>query len=144
MTALPCLADKEARRVIAAAALMTSDKDGEALAAVRATCRLLASHNIGPADVFRAALVDEPEAHRRGDAADPSGSQRPRPAAGGTGSLFRQHVQLARNCLTTPEHLSAWEVEFLNGIVGCRSLSPKQRDRLQQIVRAVEMKRWGQ
>jgi hypothetical protein len=139
---LPILAEKDARRVIASAALMTSDKDGEALAAVRATCRLLAPHNIGPADIFRAALVEPDERSRRRDTPPP----RPEPFrthnSRYSGTMQRQHVQLARTCLAWREHLTEWEIGFLNSIMGTVNLSTKQSDRLQQIARTVEMKRW--
>jgi hypothetical protein len=132
ITSLPVLADKDVHRVVSAAGLLASDKDGEALAAGRALCRLLAPHKISPADVFRAALSPKPEQYRRRD--DRGGPH--------SGALRRQHVQLARMCLLTPQHLTDWERNFLSDIMVCAKLSPKQSARLQQIVRKVEMKRW--
>jgi hypothetical protein len=125
-SALPVLAGREARRLIAAAALMTSDKDGEVLAAVRATCRLLAPHNIEPADVFGVAL--EPQAAR------PTQAPRSSPFAG---MPWRQRARWAGICPT----LTDWERDFVASVVEQRTLSRKQQDRLDAIIAKAERSR---
>jgi hypothetical protein len=93
----------------------------------------LAPHKIGPADVFRAAFAPKP-------AVDPAKAGWP--SGGAYSGSLRNHVGLARACLSNPQHLTEWERGFLNSIMRSRDLSPKQRDRLQDIARAVAMKQW--
>ncbi len=50
------LAQKDLHRIRSTAALLASDKDGEALGAARALCRLLGKHGLEPADVVGAGL----------------------------------------------------------------------------------------
>lgn len=50
------LAQKDLHRIRSTAALLASDKDGEALGAARALCRLLDKRGLDPADVVAAGL----------------------------------------------------------------------------------------
>lgn len=133
MNAISLLADRDRRRVVASAAMMTSNNDGEALAAVRATCRLLAPHGLRPADVFEAALSRQASPPPQ----MPSRAPHVRPFEV---KPMRQHQQLVMFCQAYPERLTEWEVGFLRSISAERTLSTRQHDRLQQIARAVEMK----
>lgn len=137
---LALLPSADRRRINSSAALMESDNDGEALAALRATRRLLAPHGVGPADVFRAALDDvvaplKPFSSRRSPHAP---DERPFEA-----KVMRQHERLARHCLAFPDRLTPWERKFLASIATERTLSSRQSDRLQAIARTVEMKGWS-
>ena len=127
-SALPVLTDKDSRRVIAAAALMTSDKDGEVLAAARATCRILALHKISPADVFRAAL--EPRI------APPTPTPRSKPAY--TSEMpWRQRARWAGLCPA----LTDWERNFIASVIELRTMSYKQENRLKAIIAKAERSR---
>lgn len=128
-SALPALDDRDARRIISSSALMTSSNDGEALAAVRATCRLLEPHGVGPADVFRAALanphVQSPPRHQPSS----TGSW----STGGSGA-YGGHRYTARMCLFFGEAvLNDWERQFLISITGETRLTPKQAAKLESI-----------
>ena len=128
MSAARMLADRDVRRVVAAAALMTSDKDGEVVAAARATNRLLAPHSLGLADVVAAGL----------DAVSTRGAMRS-PASGMQPvTPLRPHQLQARMCLAYPELLTDWEREFAASVADQRTLSDKQRDRLNAIAVKVE------
>lgn len=112
MMALP---SNEQRRAVATAGLLASDKDGEALAATRALCRLLDKHGLSPAVVVAAGLAVAP-------------SREPEPAL-----LSTSHQRLARMALSFTQLLTDWEVEFLQSITRLRTISPKQWDRLNAI-----------
>lgn len=140
-TPFAALPPADRRRIISSSELMASDTDGEALAAVRATGRLLAPHGVGLADVFKAALDDAPVPLGRASSSPPRSPYAPyeRPFEA---KVIRQHERLARHCLAFPDRLTAWEREFLTSIASERTLSSRQSDRLQAIARAVEMKGW--
>lgn len=135
---LPMLADRDRRRVVAAAALMTSDKDGEALAAVRATCRMLAPHGVGIADLIAAALsAGALETARRNTPEERPSSPRPA-AAPSWGYMSSQPQRMARMCLMQSDYLNAWERGFLNSIVRESSLTRRQQDKLDAIVAKID------
>lgn len=132
------LPDRDRRRVMAAAALMTSDKDGEALAAVRATCRMLAPHGVGIADVVAAALAARPLDNPRREAR-PQRSTRRRPAAPDHMYMTTPHQRLAKMCILQNEHINDWERAFLDSILRERTLSPRQHQKLEAIAAKIDV-----
>lgn len=114
------------RRMIATAGLLTSDKDGEALNAARALVRLLDQHGMDPAAVIGAGLAQPVAA-----------SMPPRSAA----CNFGRHQFQARLCAGFPQYLTSWESNFLASIARQRTITAKQRDRLNEIIAKIERER---
>lgn len=137
---VPALPDRDRRRVIASAALMASDKDGEALAAVRATCRMLAPHGIGPADLIAAALATRDRDPRQCQEPDPFGARRHRQEPQRYSHSSAQHQRLARMCLMQACYINEWQREFLTSIVRERSLTARQQQKLTDIVAKIDAK----
>jgi len=124
---MTALAPSDLRRLRSAAALLSSDRDGEALGAVRAVGRLLARHGLDVADVVAAGVVRRVE---------PPAPAPPRgvPARASAPS----HRLAARMCLAYPELIDAWERDFLDNIAVANRISDKQKARLQSIAAKVE------
>ncbi|MBA3525899.1 MAG: hypothetical protein H0T82_03125 [Sphingomonas sp.] len=120
-------AAKDMHRIRSTAALLTSDNDGEALGAARALCRLLNQHGLDPAGVVGAGLVGRSISSCRDIRNGPA------PV-----SILRPHQLDVRMCLAYPHLLDEWERSFLGNVVAARSISEKQRSRLQVIVAKVE------
>lgn len=96
--------------------MVSSDQDGEALAAARKATAWLKANNLAWPDVIR-----EPE---------PS---EPVPA-------IPQHVETAKGLLTHPaaEHCTPFERNFLVGILAFQSLSAKQAELLEKLSEKLE------
>jgi hypothetical protein len=110
------LPEGDRRRIVSAIRLFDSGRDGEALAAVRASARLLAPHGLTVAGLIEAALAPPPaveriRVHPRGD-----------------------HKTWTSMCLGHRELLNDWEANFLKSIRLLPSLSPKQRAKLDIVV----------
>lgn len=128
MTALP---PKDLRRVVASAALMSSDIDGEALAATRAICRQLGKHGLSPASVVEAGLLrDERAAHERPVFfRDPATFRTP---------PLKPHQRTAYMARGFAELLNEWELSFLESMIGRREITPRQQDALNGIASKIE------
>lgn len=120
------LSPTDKRRVVASAALLRSDQDGEALAAVRAVCRQLDRYGLDPAAVLAAGLGGPPKL-------PPRRSEPPKPA-----EVLLPHQRTAMMAAAFPELLTEWEQEFVNSIAGRRSITGRQRDTLNAIASKVE------
>ena len=115
MNALVRIPDRDRRRVVSAAGLLASDKDGEVVAAARAVCRLLKPLGTTPAALIDAALA-------------------PKPSDAGFGwEPVRDHRHLARACLAMDAHLNAWEIGFLDDVSRQPRLTDRQLAKLRQI-----------
>jgi len=119
-------------RAVASAALLSSDKDGEALNATRALARLLGKNGLDTAKVIEAGLrvgagglMDKP---RQKTAPEPM-------------SPLRPHHLSARMTLAYGDNLTNWERNFLSDICELSRLSPKQQERLNLIAAKVERDR---
>jgi hypothetical protein len=117
---VPNLSDRDRRRLVSTVALFDSDKDGEALAALRAASRLLRPHGVTfPVLVEQALTPAQPwlEVARQ----------------------TRDHRQLARMCRVYGAGiLNAWELGFLESITHFDILSAKQAAKLAAIETKIE------
>ncbi len=122
MSALvPILPDRDRRRLVSTVGLLASDRDGEVVAAARATGRLLQPYGTTLARLVEVALSPAPRAHRP----DPVRAD--------------NHRNLARMCLGMSQHLSAWEVAFCRDIArGCGPLTPRQVAKVKAIEAKIE------
>jgi hypothetical protein len=122
--------ERERRRLVSTLGLLASDQDGEVLAAARAACRLLKPYGFTPAEFIAKAL-------------EPAPTPKPDYMSGFTGGSTRGtvhgHQGDARLCLVMGEELlNDWEKGFLHSLIGQRSLSPKQADKLRAIKTKIE------
>lgn len=114
------------RRAIAAAALLSSDRDGEVIAAARGLNRLLRGEGLDPASVIAAGLA--------------AANTRPAPTSPppfAAEPLWKRRARMAQAC----PYLTDWESNFLTGVVGQRGLSEKQEERLRAILAKAEGRR---
>ncbi len=127
MSALaPILPDRDRRRLVSAVGLLSSDKDGEVVAAARAASRLLQPHGVTVAQLVEAALTPTPwrEAHRP----DPVRAV--------------DHRHLARMCLAMAALLNEWEIGFLTNLARWDGpLTAKQRAKLNAVATKIEESR---
>ena len=110
------LAPNDIRRAASSAALLTSDRDGEVVAAARALCNLLAKGGLDPRSVVAAGLSRQ---------VDPNP-----PAAPFYRTPWQQRARIAR----LSPHLNDWERGFLADIIANRSLSQRQESKLKAIL----------
>lgn len=118
------LLPNDERRAALSAGLLTSNHDGEVVAAARALCMLLKKRNLDPASVVSAGLAAivspaAPECSRRGVSL----------------SLWER----ARAALQS-HSLNDWERNFVSDICSRRKLSPRQEETLRSIVAKAERK----
>ena len=114
------LAPNDVRRAVSSAALLTSDRDGEVVAAARALCVLLAKGGLDPRSVITSGLAREAWPNvvpSRVTAQSPYGSWQ----------------QVARMARLSP-HLNDWERGFLADILAHGSLSQRQESCLKAIL----------
>lgn len=119
----------EQRRAAGAAGLLASSFDGEVVAAARSLCGLLKKADLDPAAVVAAGLSSASRPSPAMPRRDPA-SFRPGPVPVRPSSGWERDALMARGCPT----LTDWEREFLSSVAGLRTLSHKQRDRLDGIL----------
>jgi hypothetical protein len=107
-----------AGRLAKVLALTASSIDGEVLAAAKAANRIIEAAGTTWADVLRPTAQADPAVGTRP-------SERHRPLSVG------QKIALAR---AFPEALTPWEHDFVRGIDGFHTLSPKQMAVLERII----------
>ena len=115
------------RRAALSAGLLASDHDGEVVAAARALVCLLKKGDLDPAAVVTAGLESVAAPPLPAPKRYPCGYPRP----------MRDRAWMARSS----PNLNDWERGFLNDIIRCSSLSPRQEDMLRKIVRKSEGER---
>lgn len=120
MSALP---PRDHDRLAKSAALMSSDQDGEALAATRAFCRQLGKHGLSPADLL-GARFDRVRPHTF-----PKVEHAP---------LLRPHQRTAIMARGFSELLNKWELGFLDSIAAKSDITPRQSDALNSIAFKIE------
>ncbi len=113
----------DAHRIRSTAALLASDKDGEALGAARALCRLLGKHGLEPADVVGAGLSLSTTTRVRPEPVAPWSPWDMR------SDPLRPWRNKARTIAAHRETLSARELEFaLNMVARREQPTPKQQE----------------
>ena len=118
------LAPNDVRRAASSAALLTSDHDGEVVAAARALCGLLAKGGLDPSSVIASGLAREVQ---------PNFAPVQVPTQGHCGS-WQQRARMAR----LSPRLNDWERGFLADITGQGSMSQRQESKLNAIIKKVE------
>ena len=114
------LLPNDAHRAALSAGLLTSDRDGEVVAAARALVGLLAKGGLDPRSVVAAGLARlVPSSLAAGPA--------PAPAYEGG---WQTRARMAR----LSPHLNDWEHGFLRDILAQGSLSPRQQRKLKAIL----------
>ena len=111
------LPPSDVRRAASSAALLTSNHDGEVVAAARALCGLLAKGGLDPRSVVSAGIA--------------AGDHPPlAPAAVSPDRPWRQRARMARYS----PHINDWERGFLDDVIGWSSLSARQEATLKAIL----------
>ena len=114
------LAPNDVRRAVSSAALLTSDRDGEVVAAARALCVLLAKGGLDPRSEITSGLAREAQRN-----VIPSRV----PAQSQYGS-WQQRARMAR----LSPHFNDWERSFLADILAQGSLTQRQESCLKAIL----------
>ena len=118
------LAPNDVRRAALSAGLLTSDRDGEVVAAARALVGLLAKGGLDPRSVVAAGLTHQvPSSFAVGPAPAP-------PYRG----AWQTRARMAR----LSPHLNDWERGFLGDILAQGSLSHRQESKLRAILNKSE------